>query len=269
MTIPFWKMHGAGNDFILVDDRERIFPITNASWIASICARRTGVGCDGVILVQKSEKADFRMRFINPDGGEVEMCGNGARCIARLAFEQGIASKFMSIDTLAGVVKAEIVQKNVCLYMTHPTDWQLEKSLDIEDGRINYSYLNSGVPHVVIDVDNLENLNIEQVAPKIRHHSSFFPDGTNVNFIHITDAHTMEVRTYERGVEGETLACGTGLVACGLIASKLKKVTPPLKIGCASGDILEFDGDITDEEVKNIKLMGPAEHVFRGHLEYT
>ena len=262
-------MHGAGNDFLLVNDPDGNFPLMDTGWIKSISARKTGVGCDGVILIQKSDKADLRMRFINPDGGEVEMCGNGARCIARLAYELGITSNEMTIDTVAGVVRAEVLHKDVCIHMTDPVDWMLEKSLTIDDEIITYNYINTGVPHVVIEVDNVKAVDLGEIGPKIRHHQIFSPEGTNVNFLQITGTHGMDVRTYERGVENETLACGTGMVASGLVATELKKTVPPVLIRCASGDVLEFEANITDHGATNVTLSGPARHVYRGFLEYN
>ena len=268
MIIPFWKMHGAGNDFLLVNNLKGDFPILDTPWVKKISHRKTGVGCEGVILIETSEIADFRMRFINPDGHEVEMCGNGARCIARLAIDLGIGPKEMTIETQAGPLKAKVTQKSVCLQMTDPTDWKIGKSLQVDAQPFDYSYVNSGVPHVVVEVEALENFDVQFVGAKIRHHQNFLPMGTNVDFIEVTGRHTLDVRTYERGVEAETLACGTGIVASGLVAGKLGKVMPPLRIRCASGDVLDVDYDTTKNSAENVKLTGPAEYVFKGELDY-
>jgi diaminopimelate epimerase len=266
--IPFWKMHGAGNDFVLVDDRGEAFPATDIDWMASLGDRRTGVGCDGFMLIQGSTKADFRMRFFNPDGNEAEMCGNGARCVARLASEIGAASAQMSIETVAGVLTAEIVGELVRLQMTEPTDWRMDRDLALPGGDIRYSFVNSGVPHAVIQSDDLAGHDVRGMGNAVRYHNDFAPAGTNANFIGITGEQSLTIRTYERGVEDETLACGTGIVASALVAAKLGKVSSPVSVTCAHGDVLEVAFDLTENGAENVMLLGPAEHVFRGTLVY-
>lgn len=267
MKIPFWKMHGASNDFILVDDREQKFPCDDASWLSRIMSRRTGVGSEGVLLIQPSQSADFRMRFFNPDGGEVDMCGNGARCIARLAHEIGAAPQQMSIETPAGIVRAEARGHLVQLFMTEPKDWRFGRSLAVGGRTLEYDFVNSGVPHAVVRVDDLAATDVHELGRAIRHHADFAPKGTNANFIQITGPDALRVRTYERGVEAETLACGTGMVACGLIAGKRGLVKAPVKVACASGDVLEVNFTATADGAKDVTLLGPAVHVFRGELD--
>lgn len=268
MKIPFWKMHGAANDFIVVDDRAQTFPAQDARWLAEVMARRTGVGSEGVLLVQPSQRASFRMRFFNPDGGEVDMCGNGARCIARLAHEIGAAPQAMSIETPAGIVRAEARGDLVQLFMTEPKDWRFDRTLDVNGQTLAYGFVNSGVPHVVVRVDDLAATDVQGLGRAIRYHADFAPKGTNANFIQITGADSLRVRTYERGVEGETLACGTGMVACGLIAGKAGRVKTPVQVTCASGDTLIVDFTPTADGATNVTLLGPAVHVFRGELNY-
>ena len=266
--ISFWKMHGAANDFILVDDRSLEFPASDRNWIAAIAARRTGVGSEGVLLIQPSSNADFRMRFFNPDGGEADMCGNGARCIARLAHDIGAAPGSMSIETPAGIVRAEVRDDQVLLRMPDPKDWRVNRTLMLENQPLNYSFVNTGVPHAVVNVENLETVDVRKMGSRIRYHAEFAPAGTNANFIQVTGADSLRVRTYERGVEGETLACGTGMTACGLIAGKLSFVRPPVKITPASGDQLEVNYELTPDGACNVTLLGPAVHVFWGELSY-
>lgn len=261
-------MHGAANDFILVDDRKQTFPVSNKAWIAAIAARRTGVGCEGILLIQPSTKADFRMRFFNPDGGEVDMCGNGARCIARLAHKIGAAPASMSIETPAGIVRADVRGDQVLLHMTEPKDWRMNRTLSIDNQSLNYSFVNTGVPHVVVSVENLDSVDVQKMGSRIRYHADFAPAGTNANFIQITGPDSLRVRTYERGVEGETLACGTGMTACGLIAGKLGLVRWPVKITPTSGDRLEVNYELTTDGARNVTLFGPAVHVFEGELPY-
>jgi len=269
MEIAFWKMHGAGNDFILVDDRRQQFPAAHRAWLAAIADRRTGVGCEGIILIQPSAKADFRMRFFNPDGGEVEMCGNGARCVARLACELGAAPAEMSIDTVAGVLRAAVSGSQVRLRLTTPRDWRLGRTLALPDGTTPYGFVNSGVPHVVVETKDLEGLDVARVGAAIRYHADFRPAGTNANFIAVTGPDALRIRTYERGVEGETLACGTGITAAALVAGKLGRVKPPVKVTCRSGDVLVVDYTLTPDGADNVTLLGPAVHVFRGMLPYA
>jgi diaminopimelate epimerase len=267
MQWKFWKMHGASNDFVLFDDREQRFPVNDQPGIARIAARRTGIGCEGVILIQPSDKADFRMRFFNPDGSEVEMCGNGARCVSRLAHEIGAAPAVMSIDTVAGILQAEAMGDQVRLRMTDPKDWRLGEILDIKGQSYTCHFVNSGVPHAVIEVEDLEKTDVQQLGAVIRYHEQFSPAGTNANFMQLKNKDALQVRTYERGVEAETLACGTGMVACGLIAGKLGRAGSPVRIFPASGDQLEVEFELTEEGAREVKLLGPAVHVFQGAVE--
>lgn len=267
-TIPFWKMHGASNDFIVVDDRALTFPAHDTAWLQAIMRRHTGVGSEGVLLIQPSTKAHFRMRFFNPDGGEVDMCGNGARCIARLAYELKVAPERMQFETGAGLVGAEILDDRVRLTMTTPKDWRLGRSLQAAGRELAYDFVNSGVPHAVVQVPDLATLDVQGLGAAIRYHADFAPKGTNANFISVEGPDTVRLRTYERGVEAETPACGTGIVAAGLIAGRTGRVTPPVKVIPASGDTLEVDFRLTGEGAEGVTLLGPAAHVFRGELVY-
>ncbi|MBP7275968.1 MAG: diaminopimelate epimerase [Kiritimatiellae bacterium] len=269
MTIPFYKMHGAANDFILVDDRSRSFPLQDRGWIARIAARRTGVGCEGIILIQPSDQADFRMRFMNPDGSEVEMCGNGARCVARLAYEIGAAPREMRIETIAGELRAEILDDRVRLRMTDPKDWVMDGALDAGGRRVRYGFVNSGVPHAVIESEDLQRESVREMGAALRYHERFAPRGTNVNFAQVIGASSARVRTYERGVEDETLACGTGIVATALVLARSGRIRLPAEIHPASGDVLIVDGRAQpDGGYTDVTLTGPAVHVYRGTIEY-
>ena len=266
--ICFWKMHGAGNDFILVDDRSETFPLHDTAWLEQVARRRTGVGCDGIVLIQPSTSADFRMRFINPDGREVEMCGNAARCIARLAHELGVSGREASIETVAGILQAECREDGVRLNMMQPRDWTISGSIDVLGNEIEYHSVNTGVPHVVVEVEDLANCDVAGLGAALRYHSRFEPAGTNANFIQCTAPSAIRLRTYERGVEAETLACGTGIVASALVAARLGRVSPPVAVTAASGDCLQVDFTLAADEVRDPSLTGPAEHVFRGTLPY-
>lgn len=269
MIIKFWKMHGAANDFILVDDRKRTFPAADKAWISSITARRKGVGSEGVILIQPSDKATFKMRFFNPDGSEVEMCGNGARCVARLAHDLKIAPAEMTIETVAGILKARMVDRLVQLEMTAPRDWKLDVPLNIAEKKLVCHFVSTGVPHAVVITGNLDAVDAAGTGGSIRRHEAFAPAGTNADFIEITGPDSLRIRTYERGVEAETLACGTGIVAGALIAARLGKVKPPVRVTAASGDVLTVDFKLTGKDVSAVTLLGPAVHVFKGEIEYA
>lgn len=262
--IEFWKMQGAGNDFILIDDRAGRFPECNTPWIQALCTRRTGIGSDGIILLRRSETADFRMLFFNPDGGTAAMCGNGARCAARLALELRMAPNRMRIETGAGIIHAQLRADGVRLALPTPSDWRLNETLDLETGAIQIGFMDTGVPHVVIETDDLDNADVAGMGQRIRHHTAFAPEGTNVNFWRQTGPSALSVRTYERGVEGETLACGTGITACALVAGLLERVRSPVSITSAGGHTLRVDFVVHDNQIRSVGLFGPAEHVFRG-----
>jgi len=268
MKIKFWKMHGARNDFVLFDDRHGQFPVEDRDFITYITARHSGIGAEGVILIQTSAESNFFMKFFNPDGGEVEMCGNGARCAARLALELGIANKKMTIETAAGQLRAQVLQKGVRLWMTPPTDWTLDEALNLDGLHLTYGFVNTGVPHAVMRTGDLRDVDVQEVGSSVRRHRDFAPAGTNVNFMQILPEGDLSVRTYERGVEAETLACGTGVTACGLIAAKNGWVTLPVNVHTLSGDVLVVDGELTEESARGVTLTGPAEHVFEGKIHY-
>jgi diaminopimelate epimerase len=242
--------------------------LSRTKWISKIASRRTGIGSEGILLIQKSRKADFRMRFINPDGSEVDMCGNGARCIARLAHDIGAAPAKMSIETRAGILHAEMAGNLVRLHMTTPKDWRMKKTLVVGKKRIGYNFVNSGVPHVVVTVDDLDRQDVAGMGSAIRYHRDFAPKGTNANFIQITGPDSLRIRTYERGVEAETLACGTGIVASALVSGMNGDVTAPVRVTCASGDVLQVGFVLRGSGAQNVTLLGPAVHVFQGAVVY-
>jgi diaminopimelate epimerase len=267
MSPLFWKMHGAGNDFVLIDDRERKAPAADGDWVARVCARRTGVGADGLILIQPSAQADFRVRFFNPDGKEAEMCGNGARCAARLACEIGVAPRSMTMETEAGLVRAEVVGADIRLGMTPPSAWRLRQRLEAEGQTLEYDFVNTGVPHAVVTCAELERCDVRRLGAAIRHHRAFQPNGANADFIRVEGDHALRIRTYERGVEDETLACGTGIVAAALVAARRGEVRPPVVVTAAGGDRLTVDFRLAGEGADRVTLLGPAVHVFRGEIE--
>jgi diaminopimelate epimerase len=260
MKIPFYKMHGAGNDFILVDDRALDFPAADRAFLAQLGSRRTGIGADGIILLQPSEHADLRMRFINPDGNEQDMCGNGARCLARLANDLGAAPAGMIIETGAGLVQAEVNSDHVRIGLTGPDDWRMGLEAGLE---WPVDFVNTGVPHAVVRVEELDQLDLCGLGRLLRGHPLFAPKGTNANFVKVEQDATLSIRTYERGVEAETLACGTGAAAAALVAARHGWVQLPVAVHCAGGydlTIASAGGGVT--------LSGGAQYVFNGEVEY-
>jgi diaminopimelate epimerase len=261
MKIPFTKMHGAGNDFIMVDDRTSpTFPIDDIEFIQRICSRRTGIGSDGIILLQPADRADFRMRFINPDGGEQDMCGNAARCIARFAYGRDLVRAEMTIETGAGVVGAEILEDGIRIDLTDPSDIHLDISVDAE---WTVDSVNTGVPHAVAWVEDLEAVNLPSSGRALRYHTFFEPEGTNADFTRVEADGSLTLRTYERGVEDETLACGTGAAAAAVLAVERGHVKFPVTVHCIGGH------DLVINRVRGkTTLTGGAEEVFDGEIEY-
>lgn len=251
--VPFVKMHGAGNDFVMIDDRSETFPTES---VATIAPRGTGIGCEGVILVQNSETADFRMRFFNPDGSEADMCGNGARCVAAFAREIGAAeSNRMRFETRAGIVSAEILSSGtVRISLTEPTD--------LRDG-----FINTGVPHAVIPVDDLPSVDVATEGRRIRFSPEYAPDGTNVDFVAYSLPDRLSIRTYERGVEAETGACGTGSVAAALVGVAQHGLGFPVKVKTLHGFELVIDGRMEDGKFSSVTLTGPVARVYSGKIE--
>lgn len=260
MIIHFSKMHGAGNDFIVVDDRESIFPLDDLAFIREVTSRRTGIGCDGILLAQSSSEADVRMRFVNPDGGEQDMCGNGARCLARFAFDRGMAPAEMTMETGAGVVEASVLGEGVRIALTEPNDLRLDLPLDEEE---TVDFVNTGVEHAVVWVDDPAEVDVDARGKEIREHAAFAPKGANANFARIEPDGSIRSRTYERGVEAETLACGTGAAAVAAIAVERGWANSPVTVHCAGG----FDL-VIESLPRAIRLTGGAEYVFEGEVEY-
>jgi diaminopimelate epimerase len=265
--LRFTKMNGAGNDFVLLDNRAGEIKLDRGE-IVRLCDRHRGIGADGVLLLEKpSNRADFRMRYFNADGGEAEMCGNGARCFARFARKVAGAQRKISFETPAGVISAESVEDLVTLQMTDPSDLRLNISLQLADENKTVHFINSGVPHVVIPVPRIDDVDVRREGAAVRHHKMFSPAGANVNFLQKQGPNQIAIRTYERGVEGETLACGTGIVASALILAATENVTGPITVVAHGGDELRVGFEKSADEFCNVTLTGPAEFVFEGTIE--
>ena len=265
--VRFTKMDGAGNDFILIDNRAGNIDL-DRSQIARLCDRHRGIGADGILLLERaSNHADFRMRYFNADGGEAEMCGNGARCFARFANKVAGGHQKISFETPAGLIAAELKSDLVTLQMTEPTDLRL--SIDVRAAVQNKSvhFINSGVPHVVIPVPKIADVDVQHEGASIRHHKMFSPNGVNVNFIEKRGPNKIAIRTYERGVENETLACGTGIVASALIFAATENTSGPIQVIARGGDELHVGFQTIECSFRNVTLTGPAEFVFEGEIE--
>jgi len=261
-------MNGAGNDFVLVDNRSQKLKLTREQ-IVRICDRHRGVGADGIIILipSVSAKADWAWDFYNSDGSHGEMCGNGARCFARFVANRSGQAKDFTFETGAGIIKAQFSGERVTVSLTAPTNLVLNETVPLTTGTQPLHSLNTGVPHAVLFVPDADKAMVQQLGPEIRRHPHFAPKGTNVNFVQLLGPNSIRVRTFERGVEGETLACGTGVTASALISSKLHKFNSPVKVQVQSGDQLEVSFVEKNGGFADVRLSGPAEFVFGGRME--
>lgn len=284
--LKFTKMNGAGNDFVMLDNRDNSLALEKSA-IEKICDRHRGVGADGMLIVEPAQSgADFRMRYYNSDGGEAEMCGNGARCFARFAQRVSGKSGDVSFETMAGVIRAKMIGDNVRIQMSEPHSLALNQSLSAGTAKIVVHSLNTGVPHAVVFVgdsakpssqtsthpllhslrENLDAVDVRSLGNALRFHPHFAPKGTNVNFVTQTGPNAIAIRTYERGVEDETLACGTGMVACALIFGELAGATSPVSVKVRGGDTLEIAWEKVGATWQNVTLTGPADFTFDGEI---
>jgi diaminopimelate epimerase len=266
-VIEFFKMSGSGNDFILIDNRDLSLPVSNVTdFVKRVCERKVSVGADGLILIERSDRVDFRWRFFNADGSEVDMCGNGGRCAARFTCLKGIAGTTLSFETGAGIIDAEVRGDTVKLRLTDPHSLMIDETIEIDGETVGVNSINTGVPHVVHYVSNLKIFDVFHVGRQIRYHRHYQPAGTNANFVTVPDRHALRIRTYERGVEDETLACGTGSVAAALISSWKGWVDSPVAVTVKSGEILTIYFDKTEKGFEKVYLEGKAAVVYEGRL---
>src|SRR5436189_5817214 len=259
IMLRFTKMNGLGIDYILIDSSAGEIHL-DRSQIARLCDRHRGVGADGVLLLENgSNHTDFRLRYFNADGGEAEMCGNGARCFARFANKVAKPQKKISFETPAGVISAELVGDAVTLRMTEPTDLRLDIELTGANEDKAVHFINSGVPHVVIPIPRIDDVDVRREGSAIRYHKMFLPKGANVNFIEKRGPNSIAIRTYERGVEDETLACGTGIVASGRLFAANENTNGPITVIARGGDELRVGFEKIGNQFRNVTLTGPAE----------
>ena len=271
----FWKMHGLGNDYIVIDNREEKISSKQAAELAKrLCERRFSVGADGLLLVSNSKMADAKMRIFNADGSEAEMCGNGIRCFAKYCYENGIAPKQeFTVETLSGIKNVWLTLKDgevsaVKVDMGAP-NWErsslpmvgqgtcINENLEVDGAVYKVTCLSMGNPHCVIFVDKIGDFPVEQIGPKVENHKAF-PKRTNVGFVQVLNRDELKVRVWERGC-GETLACGTGTCAAVAAANKLGKVGSKVTVHV-------LGGDLQVEVAESLFLSGAAEKVFEGTL---
>lgn len=268
-TIEFSKLQASGNDFILVDNRKLKIKSSRLVALAKkYCQRRLSVGADGLLVIESSAKADFKMRIFNADGSEAEMCGNGARCVALWA-----KMKALKFETKAGIIEAELKGNEAKIKLTDPIGFKLDMGLSVLKKKLKVNFLNTGVPHAVIFSHGLDKIDIVKIAPEIRYHKRFQPAGTNVNFLEVLGDDFIKIRTYERGVEAETLACGTGMAASAIIAAfklepKMQKISKDYKIKVLnkSGEVINIYFKRKADKVSDVWLQGRAQLIYKGGL---
>ena len=277
------KAVASGNDFLIVDNRDNNLSgiIKDFKEFAKIaCRRKHSIGADGLLVLQDSKSADFRMRIFNPDGSEVTMCGNGIRCSSLYAYDRKWCGDIMTIETGAGILEAQIMGDistteregltgGVKIKMTPPKDIKLDNSIGVGKTIMNINSVNTGVPHAIHFVDDIEKYPVKNVGSKIRYHKFFEPDGTNVDFVEIKDKSNIVVRTYERGVEDETLACGTGIVASAIISHLVEDIVSPVSVLTRSGDIVKVYFKKERNGFSSVYLEGKAHIVFEGGMHYV
>lgn len=266
--VPITKMSGAGNDFIIIDNRHQLITSEDkVFFVTRACRRNFAAGADGVIFIEESETADFRWDFYNMDGSIAEMCGNGARCAARFATVNEIAGNALSFETIAGTIEAEVCEDDsVKLKMTDPTDMRMGVSVVLGGVSKQIFFVNTGVPHAVIFVDD-EATPIDEWGPLVRFEKQFEPAGTNATFVTVLDDAFLRSQTYERGVEEETKACGTGAVAAAIIGVKEDRVTSPVRVITSGGEELVIHLSLSETKgISEVYMQGPARIIYQGEL---
>jgi diaminopimelate epimerase len=257
-SLSFYKYQGTGNDFIMIDDREEVFDFTNHALIARLCHRRFGIGADGLILLRNHKEADFEMIYYNADGYLTTLCGNGSRCAVQFASHLGMVNNSCRFMTVQGILSATL--SDGLIEITMPDVKYVENHPD-------HYFLHTGSPHHVCYVNDVKNYDVFNLGRKIRNGAPYFNEGSNVNFVERLDINSIFVRTYERGVEDETLSCGTGVTAAALTLS-LKGGASPISVQTPGGNLtISFEKD-ENGGFKNVRLKGPAIPVFEGSWKF-
>lgn len=269
MDLKFTKWTGTGNDFILIDWRRRgkLSRAQGTRMAKALCDRQRGIGADGLLVLEPSRRTDFRMRIFNPDGSEAEMCGNGSRCAA--LYVVGKSRGHVSFETLAGRLEATVRGNVVTVKLPNPFGFRKNLSVTL-DGRKRTVYaITATVPHAILFADDLKKVDVERLGEVIRHHRLFKPRGTNVDFVKVLGRGKVEIRTYERGVEGETLACGTGAVASALVVAKLKRFRSPITVLTKGGERLKIFFEERRGNFENVSLEGRVSRIFEGRVNHV
>jgi diaminopimelate epimerase len=266
--LEFTKASGAGNDFVIIDDMLGGLKVDKPRLAVALCSRHFGIGADGLIVIEPSNQADFVMSYYNADGSYGGMCANGGRCAARFAFLAHIAGPEPSFEALDHIYQAEVTEDTVRLHMKDPTGLRTNIRLEFGNTLFVGTAIDTGSPHVVFLSDNIQSLDLARLGPLIRYSKEFLPDGTNVNFARRTTDNEIELRTYERGVEAETLACGTGSVASALVSHLLYGINSPIMVRVQSGEILRVHFNHDGNILTKIMLEGSAHILFKGQVEY-
>lgn len=262
-SIPFYKMVASGNDFVVVDNRRGVVKDAVA-FSREICRLHLGAGADGVLLFENSQKANFKMRILNSDGSEAAACGNGFRCIALYAHDILKYSSRMNFESGSGLIEAEVAQKNlVKVQLVKPRVFEMDGVIEVRKHRLHYAFLDTGVPHAVIFVEGLGKVEVFETGKAIRNHAHFQPFGTNVNFVEVKNKKEIAVRTYERGVENETLACGTGSTASAVVSVLKGYAESPVQVLTQSGEKLRIEMQRKGNEITKVFLEGKAEFVYK------
>ncbi len=279
--VNFTKMQGSGNDFIVLDGKAFSSVVRRPSSVVKLCDRKFGVGADGILLLERSQKADVRMRIFNADGSEAQMCGNGARCAALYLSHQSSVrgrqpkTKKLKLETKAGMINAEVRGNSVKINLTDPVDIRLDLTVKISGKNYEVDFIDTGVPHAVVEIKGLDKVPVRELGRLIRHHGLFRPVGTNVDFVNVVDRDHILVRTYERGVEDETLACGTGSVASAIITTLNsravirglgKNTGHKVFVKTKGGEDLIVYFKVLKKKVTDVWLEGRAEIVFTGRM---
>jgi len=265
-SVQFYKMSGSGNDFIFVDNRAQSFPYDDPARAAQLlCRRGMSVGADGLVLIESTDdpSLDFRWRFYNADGSEADMCGNAARCAARLAHMLGISGTETSFLTGAGIIRAGVLESGrVKLAMPDPKDTELGRILTISGKKYDYHYSDTGVPHAVLVMSDVARMDVAALGSAVRYHEDFAPHGANANFVRVEKDATVTIRTYERGVEAETLACGTGAVAAAVTLALAGDISPPVTLIPTSTIPLVVHFTKNTNDVTDVYLEGDARLIY-------
>lgn len=266
MKWHFVKYSGAGNDFILFDNRENQFPLSSFI-VKQLCHRQEGIGADGVIFLEESSTADYKMRIFNADGSEAEMCGNGVRCLVDYIYFLGFGSDFIRIEIHHRVLIAKKNEKTITVEMGAPQNLRWTLPVQLEEKEFESHFLNTGVPHIVLFVPNPDQFDLHRWGPYLRRHSMFGPEGTNVNIAERTETQQLFIRTYERGVEAETLACGSGATACALAAAYQFNIPSPISVEVKSGSKLQIHFRREGDQFSEVTMSGEVRQIFQGSCE--